>query len=485
MLKKNTVIGAAASLLAICISTNGYAGPAEDALIDKVVTAYGGDALLSATSFRVTNDNRIVSVGQSANPEVTDIALNKSDLFIDYENGRASAENWTRNRAGSFINQAVFDGTTGHVYNHAAKTHSENESLTFMAVGGGTIRTTDVTLVRVLLDNRDQAVKGEDAEYHGRRHETLTFPMQGSSDLTIYVDSETGLLSKMRRQNPVAGALDYVFSQHKKVDGITYAAEAIFQVAGQINTLTVHRKLEVNPDLSGVFDGADGYTAQGATIDTSAMSVRKLADGIYYAGQNAGHSIFIDAGDYFIAAGGYAGLTARFDAVKKEAGLEKPLGYHIVTHQHADHIGGIGEAVALGANLVTVENHLPPVRGSLTAPLADDRVTLVDGSMTLANGDVQIYDIATAHADHYLLVYVPSLNLVFSADHFSTNLVEGLPPANNNMVTFRKAVEALNLDIDMFLGAHGTRPLTMDDLRAATDGYQDQRCPGGREICAE
>ncbi|WP_262696135.1 MBL fold metallo-hydrolase [Kordiimonas aquimaris] len=485
MIINKLLMGAACGLLSASISLSANAGQTEDALIAKIVAAYGGDALINAKALRIQNSNRIISVGQSANPEVTDIAINKSDLFVDFANRRSSLENWNENRGGTFLNQAVFDGTSGHAYNHLAKTRSENAGLTFFSVGGGTMRTTDTTLVRILLENRDAAVKGDDVVLTGNVHETLTFPMEGSPDLTIYVNKETGLLTKMRRENPVAGALDYVFSAYKKSDGVTYASQAAFLIAGQPNTLTVHRKLEVNPNLNGVFVAPDGYRDQGANIDTSEMQVRELADGVYYAGQNGGHSIFVDAGDHFIAAGGYAGLTARFDAVKEAAGVDKPLGQQIVTHQHSDHIGGMGEAATLGANFVTVENHVRPVQASLSEPLPDDRITLVDGSMSLANGAVEIYDIATAHADHYLLVYLPELNLVFSADHFSTNLQEGLPTANRNMVTFREAVEALDLDIDGFLGAHGTRQLTMADLRAATEGYTVSVCPVSRVICAD
>lgn len=474
---------AAASCLAILAPT-AIAGDSEGRLIEKIVAAYGGDALTEARSLAVVNDIRNISNGQSADPAETNIAISKTKLVIDFENQRKSFENWNKNRGGVFLNQAIFDGEAGYAINHGTKTSSVNANLTYEAVGGGTMRTLDTTLVTVLLENRDSAVRGEDVRYRNRPHETMTFPMAGSPDLTIFVDKESGLISKMTRENPAVGTLQYVFTDHKMNDGVAYAAQSSFMVAGQPTTLIVDRKVSVNDDDSSDFRVPSDYQEQGANIDTSEMMVRQLADGIFYAGQNGGFSIFVDAGDHFVAAGGYAGLTARFDAVKAEAGIDKPLRQQIVTHQHSDHIGGMAEAATLGAEFVTVAEHVGSVQGQFPEALPEDRFELVEGKASYAGGRVEVYDISTAHADHYLLVYVPEIDLVFSADHFSTNLEQGLPTANNNMATFRTAVEALDLDIDSFLGAHGTRPLTMQDLRTATNGYVEVECPGNRPICS-
>lgn len=478
-----TSLLAAASCLAL-MAPNAIAGESEEKLIEKIIIAYGGEALTASKSLTVVNNNRNINIGQSADPAETNIAISKARLVIDFENQRKSFENWTKNRGGIFLNQAMFDGETGYAINHGTKTSSANPGLTFDAVGGGTMRTMDTTLVMVLLENRDNAVRGEDVRYRNRSHETITFPMAGSPDLTIFVDKETGLINKMTRENPAVGTLQYVFTNHKMEDGVTYAAQSSFLIAGQPNTMTVERSIIVNGDISSDFEIPTGYTEQGANIDTSEMMVRELADGIFYAGQNGGFSIFVDAGNHFVAAGGYAGLTARFDAVKAAAGVDKPLKQQIVTHQHSDHIGGMGEAATLGADFVTVTEHVGSIQGQFPAALPEGRFELVDGMTSLAGGRVKVHDISTAHADHYLLVYVPEIGLVFSADHFSTNLEQGLPSANNNMATFRTAVEALDLEINSFLGAHGTRPLTMQDLRAATEGYREVECPGNRAICS-
>lgn len=473
----------AAGSCVLAFSLPSLAGEAEDRLINRIVEAYGGDTLTSARSMLIQNHNKIVPFGQSSSPTVADISDGRTRLAIDFEGERKSFSNWNRNRAGTFYTQTVFDDDDRYTLDHVTRTRTENPNLTFMTVGGGTVRTVDVALVTVLLANREAATLGEPIIIKGKPHQTLTFPMEGSPDLTIYMDEETGLLSRMTRENPQFGELSYNFSDHVEEGGIRYASRADFQIAGQANTISYYRRVQVNAPMAPEFSGGNGYQDQGAQIDRSGMIFSDLGEGIYYVGQNIGYSIFVDAGDYFVASGGYTALTDRFNALKENTGIDKPLRYQIVTHHHSDHVGGIPEAAALGATFVTVAEDVPTLQATLEAPLGEDRYMLVEGRTSLADGKVEIYDITTAHADHYLLVYLPEINRVFSADHFGTALEEGLPPANRNMTTFRTAVEALNLDIDGFIDAHSPRMLTMADLRAATAGYREVPCPNNASIC--
>ena len=41
--------------------------------------------------------------------------------------------------------------------------------------------------------------------------------------------------------------------------------------------------------------------------------------------------------------------------------VDRPLRYQVVTHHHSDHLGGIGEALDLGATLVTVAGNVEPI----------------------------------------------------------------------------------------------------------------------------
>ncbi len=461
------------------------AGEKEDVLISKVIAAYGGDKLISAKALTINDRYKVFRHGQGYKAGEVDIEINNVSLTIDFENKRKSIVDWRKISRGAFLSQYIHDGKAGHALNHSLKTHRVNANANYNAVGNRVILKTDTALVRLLSDAKTETKYGGIEMYRGIAHEKLTYKLNGGQDLTIYINKETGLLSQMIQQSPQRGELRYAYSEHRKQGGITYASDTRFLVAGQPSIITASRSIELNPNLDNKFDLPNDYAEPGAVIDTSEMLVKKLADDVYYVGKDFGYSVFVDAGDHFVGTGGYKGLTDRLKAAQALAGNEKPLRDHIITHHHEDHLGAGNEIAELGANFVTVDSNIKIIKDLLTHEVPDSRFVKVNGKQTFGNGKVEVFDISTAHADHYLLYYVPSAKLVFSADHFFTDQETGLPPAHNNMVTFRHAIEALGIDVEKFVSAHGVRTLTMADLRKATEGYVEATCLAGISICAD
>jgi glyoxylase-like metal-dependent hydrolase (beta-lactamase superfamily II) len=138
------------------------------------------------------------------------------------------------------------------------------------------------------------------------------------------------------------------------------------------------------------------------------MMANRISDSAYHIGQNGGFSIFVDVGDYIVAAGGYPGLNARFDRFKEETGIHKPLKYQVITHHHADHLGGVNEALELGATLVTVAENVETIRDATDREIADNQFLNVDHRLTLGSGrqSVEIYEVSTIHAASFLVTYV-------------------------------------------------------------------------------
>lgn len=467
----------------VTLESVAVSGEKEDALIGKVVAAYGGEKLTSATALTINDRYKVFRHGQGYKAGEVDIEINNVSLTIDFENRRKSIIDWRKISRGAFLSGYIHDGKAGHALNHSLKTHRINANANYDAVGNRVILKTDTALVRLLSDAKTEAKYGGIEMYRGIAHEKLIYKMDGGPDLTIYVNKETGLLSQMTQQSPQRGELTYAYSGHRTQDGITYASDTRFLVAGQPSIVTASRTIEINPNLDSKFDLPSNYTEPGAVIDTSEMLVKKLANGVYYVGKNFGYSVFVDAGDHFIGTGGYKGLTDRLKAVQALAGNKKPLRDHIITHHHEDHLGAVNEIAELGANFVTVDSNVKIIKDLLTHEMPDSRFVKVNDKQTFGKGKVEVFDINTAHAEQNLLYYIPSAKLVFSADHFFTDLETGLPAAHNNMVTFRNAIEALGIDVERFVSAHGVRTLTMADLREATEGYVEATCPTGVSIC--
>jgi glyoxylase-like metal-dependent hydrolase (beta-lactamase superfamily II) len=152
---------------------------------------------------------------------------------------------------------------------------------------------------------------------------------------------------------------------------------------------------------------------------------------------------------------------------------DKPITHLILTHHHHDHSGGIRAYAAIGAELVVPQGDRNLVTQCLARPhkIRPDTLaatatrprirTVADNSLSLGGGAIEIHRISSPHSAENLIVYVPSAKLLFNADLFNPGLVpQGVAPPPHWLTFsqhFRRQVEALNLDIEVLLGAHGAR----------------------------
>jgi glyoxylase-like metal-dependent hydrolase (beta-lactamase superfamily II) len=479
-------IGYVVKYTAIMLLANmslGHAGEVEDRIISKVVEAYGAEALTKAKSITIHDNYKLLYTGQGVSPNFTEINKKNVSFTIDFEKQRKSIISWESSGRGTRLNKTVFDGKKATVYDLYHNTYDENEHINFESMGASIERSHDTLLAHLAWISKSTVEYKGEIIHRGAPHDLLKLRMATGHELTLHVNRQTGLISRMTRANAHVGEIAYVFSNYKVTGGVTYAADLQVNVAGNPELFSTFRKIEINPSLVNVFDKALGFELRGEVIDTSEMSVEVLADGVYFAGQGHRFSLFVDVGEYFIAAGGNSGLHARFEAVKKKAGVDKPLKYQVVTHHHSDHLEGLNDVTKLGTSFITVSEHIASIQASLEENISEDRFILVNNKAKYSNGMVEVFNMPSTHSDQNLLIYIPKAKLMFTADHFSTDLKMGLPNADKGTVILRNEITRLNLGVERFLGAHGPRVLTISDLHKAVDSYSKGRCPKGITVC--
>ncbi|NQZ79468.1 MAG: MBL fold metallo-hydrolase [Colwellia sp.] len=457
------------------------AGNVENEIIKKVVKSYGGEILTSAKSITITDYNKGPWPGQSENPGVPEIWRINEVLTIDLKNKRKSMLSWRVSRTSKDLDRFVFDGKKGRIDDILNQRFAEQEWLTYDSVGRSVSGRSDTMIAHDLILGKDVITTYDgEAMYRGVVHQKLKVKLRSSAEKILYIDKISGLISKVIRQHPRAGELIYVFSNHKQSNGVSFAQDMNFFVDGSLRLISVDRDIEINPSLEDIVFDLTPYEEWGEVFDTSVLSVNELADNVYHVGKDGSYTLFVDAGDYFIASGGEGTLKSNFQAVKTFSGIDKPLKYMIVTHHH---IGSVNEAIELGASIVAASEHITTIKKMLPEGNENDVFTSVNDTIQLGNGAVEIYDIATAHSEHYLVVYVPRAKIVFGEDHFGTELKTAIPRVHKDMVTFGKAIEALGIDVERFIDAHGLRQLSITEFRGATNAYKNVICPKGYQIC--
>lgn len=457
----------------------------QKAIITKLIKAYGAETLTTAKSLTINDKYKEIYTGQGASSNFTEVIKNNISLTIDYERKRKSLTAWESSGRGARLTKTILEGSKGRTYDLFNNQFDESNNLTFASLGSNIVRSHDTAIARLVWDSQQAIRYVGEAFYRNTAHNKLTLKTEAGPEITLYIDQKTGLISKVSRPTSNFGELTYAFSNYKVSQGVTFAGDLQVNIAGDPLIISVSRGIDINSSLEAAFTAPLNFDKRGETLDTSKMSVRTLAKNVYFAGQNHTFSLFFDAGEYFFAVGGNAGLKQRFAAVKKKTGVDKPLKYQIVTHHHSDHLRGMNDAAELGANFITVAEHSASVQASLHKKVNADRLLFVDKKAKYANGRVEIYDISSTHSEHNLLVYLPNIKLMFTADHFSTDLKTDLPNADKGTVILRKAIQDLQLDVETFLGAHGARILTNADLQAVADSYSVNQCPAGMTICTE
>ncbi len=478
--------GLLASAASVMMSVNAYAGETEDALIAKVVDAYGGDSLTEMRSIRIQNNYKNSFPGQGYTPGYVEFTPLIQDAQIDVANERGSVEGWSANWNFNFNTRTVSVDDDIVAINYSAGTYQPAAAPDYYTAFGPVIRVSDTLLAYELAKRPETAEYQGATTYVGQPHELISFEIPNSPPLTLYVNSETGYISKMARATGF-GDLTYQFGNHTSANGVGYAADFEFFVGPDINIISMSRTASVNSVRSTAFRIDRGIEAEPERIDGSEMSVNELADGVHFAGQTpaggaGAYTVFVDAGDHVIAVGGYGGLQARYDAYKEAAGHDKPLRYQIVTHHHTDHLGGMADANAMGATFVTPANAVGNLNTAAGEDIPEDRLQVLDEKMTL--GPVEIYDISTNHMASMALVYIPSIKAVFQADHYNgTYAGDVVSPGGSGTVALKKAIAALDLDVDTVLSAHGSKIIPWSEFEAAATNYDPDPCPGGRAIC--
>lgn len=479
VLRNATTAWLAFASVAVC------AGEAKDALIDKAIATYGGDALVTLQTLRIDDHYKTFRRGQSRNAGEVDQASYRTSTTIDFANGRKSFQSIGGIYVpGLHVQHAFFDGMAGYRIDHTGETVAESANVVFANVDRGLSWRTDLVLVKLLSQSRKTAALKGKAFHMGRPQQVISFTAEGHPEFTLHIDRMTGLVSRMVRSDRAGNRYSYTFSEHRHQEGFTFAADTYVMKNGEPESLTASRMLTFNTDIDSAYSFPPTYSAPAAMVDFPEMSVQKLADGVYFTGQHAAFSVFVDAGDYLLASGGYPGLKDRFDAVKAFTGTDKPLGYQIVTHHHDDHVGGLRDAAELGATFITVKEHMDAVRAATGIDLGDDRIALVDGNGAFAGGLVQVGDIASWHAGHNLVTYIPHAKAVFSADHFFTFLESGAPEPAEMYAAFRSSLEGFGWDMQSFATAHSGRVMTYGDLvKASTGPFRKLACPDDWQFC--
>lgn len=470
-----------------------FAGEKENHIIDKAVKAYGGDKLTQLQSLNLTDKMKHYSQWQSGHAlqgsMITYLNEQQIELTTDLLNKRKVFKQATSRLVGSHgsnsptVTHRVFADGKGYTVDHALQEYQPSKRVNYENTDLGIGQMMDLLIIRQLDQQRNNTQWTDIAYIQGEAHDVLAVNSDSKNKYWVYLNQQNGYLTRVLRKR--GGQLhSYDFLNHLQTDGITWAKQLLVSTANKPIYHTDSRNISFNLAEEHHFEIPTNYQPRPKTqsVDVSQLTIRELAKGVYFVGQDWGYTLFIDAGEYYISAGAW-GMDSESQTWKKglellrqKTGSDKPVGRHIVTHHHTDHMMGLTDILQQGADLVIhpadISSVVSYLQEHLPKPLSDDRFEPITENSSLAGGKVMLIDIPNSHANHNLVLYLPEHKILFTEDMFGSSFQNafhspsGWPSGDtyHRLEVLLKKTNQLGLEVEQYVSSHHARILSQAEI---------------------
>ncbi|MFK8083477.1 MAG: MBL fold metallo-hydrolase [Granulosicoccus sp.] len=439
-------------------------------LIELAVAAHGGDKLNELSTVTVQFKDTNIAAGQSLRPDPPwDRNTADGMVVMDAQSERFYSRNWGTGGGFEFDNVAIFNGDDSYQVNHRAGTAQPIAELDYAARTGPFVRVTPPMLLRQLQARSQNAHYLGDATAEGVDYDVIAFSMTTGPAISLYFDKKNHQLLRSERFLPGFGLVEYRFNDYKSIDGVPFNMSFVLYVAGDITLERTNTRIELGDAMEDRMTVDKGLRVTEA-LEPDPLTRQELADDVYLIGGQGTYAMFVEMDDHVVAIGGTGGIPERIESLR-EVLPEKPIRYGVLTHHHSDHVLGVAAYEAEGATVVASEAH----EGAARAAAEDGEALKFDGvgeKKRLGKGKkrIELIDIGpTAHAEHFVVAWMPRQKILFEADHFARPRSGPVPPAVTGARNFAAALKRLGIEPKYIVSAHSPRPATMDDLQEALD----------------
>jgi glyoxylase-like metal-dependent hydrolase (beta-lactamase superfamily II) len=334
--------------------------------------------------------------------------------------------------------------------------------------GPGTVTLTPHGFVNAALANPTTT---RTARIDGRPLTVVSFTGHGGFKVEGYVNAEH-LIERVDTwvSNPILGEvrIETVYSNYRQSGGVMFPMRIVQRQAGfPTLELTVS---DVRPNATVDIPAPPPVTAARA-------EGHRIAEGVWYlTGAPEPNSQLVEMRDYTVL------IESSISEARAQANIAearrlvpgKPIRYHINSHHHADHAGGLRAYIAAGITVVTHEMNRRLYErsrlGTARTVWVKDRYVLDDGTRRL-----EIHHVPNGHAANLLMSYLPQEKLLMVTDVFNDF---GEPRPNDPppgivspyYAALGERIRALKLDVERLAPSHGRGVVPVERLRNALAG---------------
>ena len=447
-------------------------------VLDAALQAAGGAAALQAVK-DVTRKGTgtIFAQGQSLNVEPPyDKRPLESRSVVDFARRRSATETDSVNQGVVPVKaRVVLAGDSGFNLNRVTNVATPLAPGA-VATARTALRRDPVTLLLTASSRAETLRSLGEGAHEGRPHRVVTFADSDGTQIALYVDVRTNLVSKYETlgDHPVLGdaLAEVAFSDYRPVGAVKMPFRVVNRTGGEVTQELQYGEVLANTDPDGsLFESPRDAIAGTPTGPPTSVSMKKLAENVFLVEGSSHHSLCVVFNDHVVLVEAPLGdeRSQAVMAAVREAVPGKPIKYVVPTHFHYDHTPGLRAYVAAGATIVTTPGNkaflerlatttrtLRPdalarsPRASVIETFARKRV-LTDGSMSL-----ELHDIGpNPHVTEAVVAYVPNARVAFQSDLVTLPVDGPLPPVSPAWADFVAKVRTLGLQVETVVGGHG------------------------------
>jgi glyoxylase-like metal-dependent hydrolase (beta-lactamase superfamily II) len=423
-----------------------------------------------------------LSLSQKDHPPVTN-TYTKATSVRDLRGGRAMEYRETLIFGGQPLTyRAVVTESTAFFANYVTKTISLTSLAAIPGARAGNFRRYPESLLQTAWSRPETLRWLGESDYQGRRQHVISFADSDGTEVALYFDATSSLLTKSETlaDDPVLGdiTVETIYSDWTPVGRVTLPTRYVDKIGGAV--LQEVRVSSTTPNThpaDSLFAMPEGFARIAPTAPLPAL--KKIGEDVY-AITGPYNSILVVFKDYALVI--EAGANNRYSAASiaeiKKVAPDKPIRYLVSTHFHFDHLSGVRSYIAEGTTIVTTPSAKSIIEKAATAshimrPDALSRnpkppiIETIDDKRVFDDEThkVEIYRFASPHVGEMIIAYLPKEKLLFEADMLDIPEA-GTPPAGDDTVDLAQQIQKLGLLVEQIIPVHG-RMGTIDDLRKA------------------
>jgi glyoxylase-like metal-dependent hydrolase (beta-lactamase superfamily II) len=273
--------------------------------------------------------------------------------------------------------------------------------------------------------------------------------------VTLALDAESG-----RPAHVVVGGSETSYDDYREVNGAPVPFRRVQRVDGAVSGTQLVTRVALRPPLDDArFAVPAGYTEPPAP---GAPRATRVAANVYRLDDLPGgyHAAFVVGEDGVTVleaplSPAYADTALRLIA---ETAPGRAVTRVLVTHHHADHVGGLAPYVARGAVVVVGAGLEEAVRRQLPDTLRSRvRFETVSARRRFGGGAARIdaHPVPNAHADGNVAYFLPAHGVLFQGDLFYIPERGAVPPAFSVTDALVAVTRAAGLRVRQVIGVHG------------------------------